>query len=46
MTIVKVIAPASDCLVELAYDNINRYRIHIPPGIALDFLLDGLHCFV
>jgi len=42
----KVIAPASGCLIELAYNGIYWDRVHVPPSVKLDFLFYGLHRFV
>ncbi len=46
MTVVEVIAPTANGLIELANNVISRYGVHIECSVALDFLFDGLHGFV
>ena len=42
MAKMEVVAPASGCLIELANNDIHRYRVHRPAGVKSDLLFDGL----
>ena len=45
MTIMEVVAPAANGLIELGYDDLYRDRTHGMHGEAFDFLFDPLQRF-